>query len=252
MIDQNYEKQIYLAMMAEQCGRFEDMLGYIHLVIRAKRTEYSDDERSLLCVTFKHIISLKRTAIRTLSAFAAKEKKKSKSDILSHIQYYKNKIEEELMDFSQDVIDLIDDNLLLNTQTEDGKIFFTKMKADFYRYTAENIEGQMKSMYASESLSNYKEAEKLASKLDILNPTKLSLMLNMTVFYYEVMNDYMQACEIAKNVLDEAADKLEHYESTEENINQITHILDLIKENLNMWNLESEDDWRLSFVFMII
>ena len=71
-----YEKQVYLAMLAEQCSRFEDMMEFLEQMVKGKSSDLSSDERNLLSIAYKNSISLRRQALRTLSAYEAKEKKK--------------------------------------------------------------------------------------------------------------------------------------------------------------------------------
>ena len=62
------EENIFLARVAEQAERFEDMVDYLALVLDTKGPEVSADERNLLSVAFKNLISSKRAACRTIAA----------------------------------------------------------------------------------------------------------------------------------------------------------------------------------------
>ena len=86
---EKYEKQVYLAMLAEQCNRFEDMMNFLDEMVRNKTDALSSDERNLLSIAYKNTITLRRTAIRTLSAYEAKERKKEDSAYLAYIVEYK-------------------------------------------------------------------------------------------------------------------------------------------------------------------
>ena len=37
----------------------------------------------------------------------------------------------------QDILDLLDEHLVPNSTSDEGKVFFNKMKADYHRYIAE-------------------------------------------------------------------------------------------------------------------
>ena len=91
-----YEKQVYLAMLAEQCSRFEDMMEFLEEMVISKKEDLSSDERNLISIAYKNTISLRRQAIRTLAAYENKEKKKEESAYLAYIIEYKKKIETEL------------------------------------------------------------------------------------------------------------------------------------------------------------
>lgn len=77
-----YEKQVYLAMLAEQCSRYEDMMAFLEDMVKAKSEDLSSDERNLLSIAYKNTISLDRQAIRTLLAYESKKPKKLKVLIL--------------------------------------------------------------------------------------------------------------------------------------------------------------------------
>ena len=62
------EKNIFLARVAEQAERFEDMVNFLELVLNEKGAEVTSDERNLLSVAFKNLISSKRAACRTIAA----------------------------------------------------------------------------------------------------------------------------------------------------------------------------------------
>ena len=62
------EENIFLARVAEQAERFEDMVTYLAAVLDTKGAEVTSDERNLLSVAFKNLISSKRAACRTIAA----------------------------------------------------------------------------------------------------------------------------------------------------------------------------------------
>ena len=64
----NVEEKIFLARVAEQAERFEDMVDFLEEVLVVKSGSVNPDERNLLSVAFKNLISGKRAACRTISA----------------------------------------------------------------------------------------------------------------------------------------------------------------------------------------
>ena len=64
----NVEEKIFLARVAEQAERFEDMVDFLEEVLVVKGGSVNPDERNLLSVAFKNLISGKRAACRTISA----------------------------------------------------------------------------------------------------------------------------------------------------------------------------------------
>ena len=63
------EEQIFLARVAEQAERFEDMVTFLKQAIDKKSGEdFTIDERNILSVGFKNLIGSQRGAIRTIGA----------------------------------------------------------------------------------------------------------------------------------------------------------------------------------------
>ena len=107
-----YEKQVYLAMLAEQCSRYEDMMAFLEDMVKSKSEDLSSDERNLLSIAYKNTISLDRQAIRTLLAYESKEAKKAESPYLDYIKEYKAKVQKELEDLCNKINNTIDTHLL--------------------------------------------------------------------------------------------------------------------------------------------
>lgn len=238
---EKYEKQVYLAMLAEQCNRFEDMMNFLDEMVRNKTDALSSDERNLLSIAYKNTITLRRTAIRTLSAYEAKERKKEDSAYLAYIVEYKKRVEDELEKLCDKIIKSIDQFLLPKSADAESSVFYHKMKADYYRYVAENIEESRKKSFADQSLASYKEAMKNAETLEVINPIRLGLALNFSVFYYEVIGDRDTACNIAKETLANANSQLQKFdENDDEEHKDAISIANLLQENLSMWTSEAE------------
>ena len=79
----NVEENIFLARVAEQAERFDDMVTYLEAVLNVKGAEVTSDERNLLSVAFKNLISSKRAACRTISAIEQNPKYAKFSDALA-------------------------------------------------------------------------------------------------------------------------------------------------------------------------
>ena len=230
----NVEEKIFLARVAEQAERFEDMVDFLSKVLDVKGAEVTSDERNLLSVAFKNLISSKRAACRTIAAIEQNPKYAKFSDALAR---YKTEIEEKLTGDCQKVVDMINDKVLAKPCDGESKAFFVKMVGDYYRYIAENAKGGQLEAVKKNALKAYNEANLI--KLPPCNPIKLGLALNFSVFHYEVMKDHKSACELADKALQEALDKIDELE--EDDFRDAKSIIELLKENLTLWKEEEED-----------
>jgi len=87
----NVEEKIFLARVAEQAERFDDMVDFLEAVLGEKGGSVNPDERNLLSVAFKNLISSKRAACRTISAI---EQNPKYSKFNGALLQYKGQIEE--------------------------------------------------------------------------------------------------------------------------------------------------------------
>ena len=136
----NVEEKIFLARVAEQAERFEDMVDFLEEVLVVKGGEVNPDERNLLSVAFKNLISSKRAACRTISAI---EQNPKYSKFNGALLAYKGQIETQLQQDCQKIIDMINSRVLETSCSDEAKAIFVKMVGDYYRYIAENAKDQL-------------------------------------------------------------------------------------------------------------
>jgi 14-3-3 protein epsilon len=239
-MSKSYEKNVYLSMLAEQCSRYEDMSQFLEELLNSRDADLSSDERNLLSIAYKSSVSSRRTAYRTILAYENKEKKKENSAFLPYIQEYKKKIEQELIKMCSDIIETVETKLLKKATDAESKVFYQKMKGDYYRYIAEFYQGVDKKKYVDGALESYDLASQAAKDLSKIHPIVLGLYLNFSVFHYEIMNDQKTACRIAKETLD-SIDMTNIDEDNEETRDSMS-IINLLRENLEMWKIEAEEE----------
>ena len=237
-----YDRNVYLGMLAEQCTRYEDMILFLEEMVDSKDEDLNSDERNLLSIAYKNNISLRRQALRTLNAYEQKEKKKDSSNYLSFIIEYKKKVENELIEVCEKIIKKITSTLLKRASDDEARVFYHKMIGDYYRYIAENISSENKVDFANKGLSAYEKANEAANSLEIRNPIRLGLALNFSVFYFEVMENHKKAVELANETLELARKDLAGVDEEDEEYRDTFSIVNLLQENLNMWNLEDDND----------
>ena len=87
------DENIFLARVAEQAERFEDMVSFLSRVLDEKHGGVNSDERNIFSVASKNLISSKRAACRTISAIEQNPKYTKFGDALTG---YKTQIEHQL------------------------------------------------------------------------------------------------------------------------------------------------------------
>ena len=231
------EEKIFMARVAEQAERFDDMVDFLRPILREKGGDFSVEERNLLSVGFKNLIGGKRTAIRTISAI---EQNPKYSKFGGALGQYKKKIELELQKDCQKIINMIKQDAMKSLTDPEGKAFFLKMVGDYFRYMAESAQGDVLAQARDGALEHYKQADAAGKELPACNPIKLGLALNFSVFYYEVMQDNKQACALAETALSDAMNKIDDVD--EETFRDAKSIIELLKENLTLWKEEEGDN----------
>ncbi|CAO2592923.1 14-3-3 protein theta [Lemmus lemmus] len=103
-----------------------------------------------------------------------------------------------------------------------SKVFYLKMKGDYFRYLAEVACGDDRKQTIDNSQGAYQEAFDISKKeMQPTHPIRLGLALNFSVFYY------------AKTAFDEAIAELDTL--NEDSYKDSTLIMQLPRDNLTLW-----------------
>jgi len=231
------EEKIFMARVAEQAERFDDMVDFLREVVSGKDSDFTTEERNLLSVGFKNLIGTKRTAIRTIAAIEQNPKYAKYNESLSS---YKKRIEDELYTQCLNIVVLVRDKCMKVAADSESKAFFLKMVGDYYRYVAESSQAAKLEEVKKGALEYYNKASEVAIKdLGACNPIRLGLALNFSVFHFEVMNDHKKACELGETALQNALEKID--DCDEETFRDAKSIIELLKENLSLWKEEDDE-----------
>ncbi|CAA0828746.1 14-3-3-like protein GF14 iota [Striga hermonthica] len=234
------ETQVYLAKLAEQAERYDEMVESMKKVAKLD-VELSVDERNLLSVGYKNVIGARRASWRIMSSIEQKEESKGNENNVRLIRGYRQKVEDELSKICHDILSVIDKHLIPSSGSGEATVFYYKMKGDYYRYLAEFKADQEKKEAAEESLKGYEAASATANTdLPSTHPIRLGLALNFSVFYYEIMNSPERACHLAKRAFDEAISELDTL--SEESYKDSTLIMQLLRDNLTLWTSDLPED----------
>ena len=134
------EDNVYMAKLAEQAERYDEMVQSMKKVADLN-VELTVEERNLLSVAYKNVIGAKRASWRTISSIEQKEENKGNDSHDSKIKQYRDKVEKELKDVCSDILEVLDKHLIPAASTSESKVFYYKMKGDYYRYLAEFATG---------------------------------------------------------------------------------------------------------------
>jgi len=242
------QEYIQNAKLAEQAERYEDMTSEMKAFVKAK-SKLNSEERNLLSVAFKNLVGTRRTSWRILSSIEQKELTKDENKA-KFCKEYRQKVEEELKATCHEVINLLIDCLIPGVDKEipgeskdkdkekeqnESKIFYMKMKGDYYRYLCEVSEDPN---YKEKSQQAYADATSVAEALPVTSPIRLGLALNYSVFLYEILKNPEKACTLAKDAFDKAIAGLDALEESQ--YKDSTLIMQLLRDNLTLWTSEQD------------
>jgi 14-3-3 protein epsilon len=230
---------VYYAKLAEQAERYDEMADYMEKVGNDNTQELSVEERNLLSVAYKNAVGSRRAAWRIITSVEQKEKTKGNTENAGWAKEYCGKVEGELQKICDTILTLLDKGLIPKAGNGESKVFYQKMKADYYRYIAEFSEGANKEKAANDAKLAYEEAQKVAEKdLAVTHPIRLGLALNFSVFQYEVLQNPDEACKMARTAFEDAIAELDNV--AEDSYKDSTLIMQLLRDNLTLWTSDQE------------
>lgn len=229
---------IQKAKLAEQAERYDDMAASMKEVTEMG-AELTNEERNLLSVAYKNVVGARRSAWRVITSIEQKTDGGDKK--LQMVKEYREKVESELKDICNDVLELLSKYLIENSTQAESKVFYLKMKGDYYRYLAEVASGDDRKATIENSQEAYQQAFDISKKdMQPTHPIRLGLALNFSVFFYEILNSPEQACSLAKQAFDEAIAELDTL--NEESYKDSTLIMQLLRDNLTLWTSDNAAD----------
>eukprot|EP00094_Tigriopus_californicus_P011685 TCALIF_11290-PA protein Name:"Similar to 14-3-3zeta 14-3-3 protein zeta (Bombyx mori)" AED:0.09 eAED:0.09 QI:171/0.8/0.66/1/0.8/0.66/6/0/297 len=191
------DELVQRAKLAEQAERYDDMAASMKNVTETG-IELSNEERNLLSVAYKNVVGARRSSWRVISSIEQKTEGSEKKQQMA--KEYREKVEGELKDICNDVLGLLDKFLIAKASNPESKVFYLKMKGDYYRYLAEVATGDARTAVVEDSQKAYQDAYDISkSKMQPTHPIRLGLALNFSVFYYEILNSPEKACQLAKS-----------------------------------------------------
>jgi 14-3-3 protein epsilon len=232
------EQNVYLAKLAEQAERYDEMAEHMKAVAMSNQ-EMSVEERNLISVAYKNAVGSRRASWRIISSVEQKEASKGNEQNVEMAKAYRIRVEAELNKICGEILELIDTNLVPMSTAGESKVFYFKMKGDYFRYIAEFTEGEGKTGAANSAHGAYNQAMEVATTdLVVTHPIRLGLALNFSVFHYEVLGNPEEACKMARQAFEDAIAELDSV--SEDSYKDSTLIMQLLRDNLTLWTSDGE------------
>jgi len=231
---------LYMAKVAEAAERYDEMTQYmVQSVANLKGDELTVEQRNLISVGYKNLMSARRTAWRVTAQSIDMEREPA---LKQKGMEYQEKIATELKGLVTDVCnDVVGKFVKGPYAASDNEVlvFFHKMEGDYNRYGAEITDGEEKKEFAGKAEAAYAKATAMNQEeggvgLPPTNPIRLGLALNYSVFMYEILEEKEKAMLVAKDAFDNAIAQIDLLD--EEQYRDSTLIMQLLKDNLSLWD----------------
>ncbi|KPP76267.1 14-3-3 protein theta-like [Scleropages formosus] len=232
---------IQKAKLAEQAERYEDM-AFCMKEVTEQGAELSNEERNLLSVAYKNVVGARRSAWRVIASI--EQKTEGSDNKVAMAKEYPSRPAETWVGMTPTRFaaleqvqgvrkELLDKYLIVKSTNPESKVFYLKMKGDYYRYLAEVASEHDKKETIKSSQDAYQEAFDISKKdMQPTHPIRLGLALNFSVFFYEILNNPEQACILAKQAFDDAIAELDTL--NEDSYKDSTLIMQLLRDNLTV------------------
>lgn len=230
---------VIMAELAEYVGQYDVMLSYALKLAPG----YSPEERNLFSDSAEKVVDDLRRRQHLLGVLEGEVSGSGEAGSLrlSLIKKYKVDLYERHKQIVlSEVIPCAE--LQLEAAANDnyeGQVFFEKIIAKQYQWLSECSCGVDQEENSEQAEVHYKNAVEIASQyLPSTEPARLRSVLAYSAFLYEIKHDSRNAIRVARNAFDTAIENLESLD--EESYKDSTLILQLLRDNLTLWNDLSE------------
>ena len=122
-----------------------------------------------------------------------------------------------------------------------------KLKGDLSRYIAEYEKGIIRDKAVSQGLKAYQDAMNLTKNMPIMDRNILGLILNFSIFNYEVFGERKNAIAIGDECIKKVEKEMTSFDmdKSDENYDVIMDIINKIKHNVKVWKIEEDEQNKL-------
>jgi len=228
------EREIALEMvqLLDQTDRRQDVIDLMKRVIELNPV-LNADERNRLSCAYKGVITVCRNGLRIISGH--RDLDEGSAARAAKLAEFASSIVSELDAYCLELIGLIDDKLIAGADGAEARLFYEKLRADYYRYVSENKEGAEKAAFAEKAKEAYERALDIANReVPPHKPTYLGLILNYSVYLYEIVGQREEAIALAEKTFNECSQTIDT--NSEGSIQEASGILRLLRENVEVWS----------------
>lgn len=215
------ERDFFLVNAALEANRTEDAVAYTK--------QWARNSPSLTLSEAKHTGKVLRTHMSALrkSWLALAGAREELAGL------YRDRVEREMETWGVDLATLMEKTLVGKALDGETRAYVWKLAGDAWRYVAEVSTEETHSKAAESALDAYLKASALALDLPPCNSVRLSVAINFSVFYFDVLNSPVRAFKLSRSAYDAAVQALASLPEPQRL--EAEEAVAILTENLNFW-----------------
>lgn len=234
---------VVMAMAAEQAERWSEMAVSMTQAIKLG-PELTSDERNLFAVACHNILTQRRASWRVLSSLEQVELRSQQPRAVPapgaprtaqpiDARQYRRIVQQEVLDLANGFLGTIDRVLLPDSSSNslESKLFYLKLKGDLHRYCCEVSD--VAEDHRESATESYNRALELSTTLKPLSPLRLSVAVNASVYFFEVLKAPDRACQIARQAFEDAVNDDDTLDDTSRKESAVS--MQILRENIYLW-----------------
>ena len=230
------EKLLFLSILAEQCGRYKDMVVYMEEIVKSKSEDLLLDERNLLFNAYKGRIWENYQVLVKLKAKAITGSMKGENPSLNYIREYKNTIDKDAEELCYKINKFIDENVIPKSQSDESKSFYYYNKASYWKFLFQYGNINKKTEYSEKCLTNYYKALEFSKNLDFKSHIKLSIMYQLSYFLHEEIGKEEEGFKLVEEAYTKGKEALNEIDQKDiDTFSDSFSTLNLIEELYYCW-----------------
>lgn len=158
---------LYMAKLANQAEQYNDMAKFMSEIITNHSANLTLEERTLFSAAYKKLADSLREACRIALFNEHEELSRVEEDPARMARLHGSLVASRLDEVCAGVLDLLDARLIPAVEAgeeSEGKVYYMKMKGDYFRYLAEVKTGEERSVAVEKALHAYNAAEVFLSQ----------------------------------------------------------------------------------------
>ena len=242
---------MHYCMLLDTLGDHEGMLNcaltHIHKTCMGGKAQSMREEnlqRDMFAVAAKKYITAQLEMSRVLREKKNHIESNSLGVRVKYITNFQSKFEAKLLAHIHEIISVIDHRLIPSCTVEENRVFYYKMLADYFRYSIDFYGHNASKDYmdaVGEALANYRYAMELGRRhLEPTSPIFLAMVLNYTIFVYDMQNNVDEAVLVGEAAFNQAINRT--HELDEVDHKESTLLLQLLRDNLQLWKHAAAQD----------